>query len=268
MLRRSPKLQWGLGHKSLKIIYEGAIVPLITYGAPVWEQAIRKRKNLRKLQRVQRIINIKIAKAYRTLSYEASCVMAGVLPIEIVLEEKIQLYEIKHNLRERHRNCDLPLPIKEWPHPAQQVAICEVNDSTSYSIEIFMDGSKIRGRVGAGVAIIYEDKILTRTCKYKLDNDCSNNQAEQVAILKALESIQTFITRNPTKEIAIYTDSKVALNSIKNNSIHSHLNEKIRDKLRECSALSYKIHFGWVTAHYRHRGKRTGRPTRQGSCRR
>jgi hypothetical protein len=42
MLGKTAKLNWGLGHKSLKTIYEGALVPLMTYGAPVWEEAIKK----------------------------------------------------------------------------------------------------------------------------------------------------------------------------------------------------------------------------------
>jgi len=42
MLARTVKLQWGLGHKVLKTIYEGAVVPLLTYGAPIWIEAIRK----------------------------------------------------------------------------------------------------------------------------------------------------------------------------------------------------------------------------------
>ena len=42
MLGRIAKLNWGLGHKSLKTIYEGALVPPMTYGAPVWEEAIKK----------------------------------------------------------------------------------------------------------------------------------------------------------------------------------------------------------------------------------
>ena len=50
MLNRTAKLQWGLGQKSLKTVYEGAIVPLMTYGAPVWEGAITKSKYLQKLQ--------------------------------------------------------------------------------------------------------------------------------------------------------------------------------------------------------------------------
>jgi hypothetical protein len=31
MLGKLAKLQWGIGHKALKTIYEGALVPLLTY---------------------------------------------------------------------------------------------------------------------------------------------------------------------------------------------------------------------------------------------
>jgi len=74
MLARTAKLQWGLGHKGLKTVYEGAVVPLLTYEAPIWIEAIRKNKNLTKYKRIQRLMNINIAKAYRTISYDASCV--------------------------------------------------------------------------------------------------------------------------------------------------------------------------------------------------
>ena len=59
MLRRSAKRQWVLGHKSLKPIYEGALIALLTYRAPVWNEDAVKRRNLRMLHRVQRMINIK-----------------------------------------------------------------------------------------------------------------------------------------------------------------------------------------------------------------
>jgi hypothetical protein len=78
MLARTAKLQWGLGHKALKTIYEGAVVPILTYGAPIWIEVIWKNRNLTKYKRIQRLINIKIAKAYWTISYDASCVIAGV----------------------------------------------------------------------------------------------------------------------------------------------------------------------------------------------
>ena len=44
MLARSAKLIWGLGHRALKVIYNGAIEPLLTYGAPVWEKALTNKK--------------------------------------------------------------------------------------------------------------------------------------------------------------------------------------------------------------------------------
>jgi len=62
MLGKIAKLNWGLGHKSLKTIYEGALVPLMTYGAPVWEEAVKKQRLLQKMQSTQRLINIKSSK--------------------------------------------------------------------------------------------------------------------------------------------------------------------------------------------------------------
>jgi hypothetical protein len=213
MLSRSAKLQWGLGHKSLHTIYEGVLIFILTYGAPVWEEAIAKQKNLRTLQRVQRTINIKAAKAYRTISFEASCIMARVPPIGIVIWEKARLYKIKHNMEHSEYEYDAPLPAKDWPHPARRMVIKEISDSTLYSVELHTDGSKNGGKVGAGAAL-YMDKNLRRQCKYKLNSICSNNQAEQIAILKSLEELTSLSDYNE-KKAAIYTDSKMTLVSLR-----------------------------------------------------
>jgi hypothetical protein len=66
MPNRTAKLHWGQRHKSLKTIYEGVIVSLMTYRTPIWEGAT-KHKYLHKLQSAQKLINIIIAKAYRTI---------------------------------------------------------------------------------------------------------------------------------------------------------------------------------------------------------
>ena len=53
--------------------------------------------------------------------------------------------------------------------------------------------------------------------RLKLNPRCSNNQDEQFAILKALETIETFNknTINPSTAI-IYTDSRISLDSLQN----------------------------------------------------
>ena len=198
---------------------------------------------------MHRLINIKTAKAYRTLSYEASCIMAGVKPIRIVLEEKIQLYEVKHNLVRREQEFDLPLLVKDWPHPAMKVNISKVNKATKYPIEIFTDGSKINDKVGASIAI-FVDKLLAKECKFKLHNSCSNNQAEQIAILKSLEQLETLIEliTDPTY-VAVYTDSTVTLAALENNNIRNTIVEETRHKLQQFKNKNCIIHFGWVKVH-------------------
>ena len=90
MLAKSAKLKWGMGNRSLKVIYSGVIEPILTHGAPIRDRALTRQNNLRKYQRVQRMMDIKIAKAFRTLSYEASCVLAGVRPIRFAVEENVR----------------------------------------------------------------------------------------------------------------------------------------------------------------------------------
>jgi ribonuclease HI len=109
------------------------------------------------------------------------------------------------------------------------------------------DGSKVGGNVGARVAI-HSDKRLVRQCKYKLQNCCSNNQAEQIATRKSLEQLPNFEDQS-SRIAAIYTDNKVTLASLKNHSMHSFLIEETRNKARHLSMPNWSIHFGWVKAH-------------------
>jgi ribonuclease HI len=67
--------------------------------------------------------------------------------------------------------------------------ILEVENGTTYATEVFTDGCKIGDNVGAEVIIFVKGK-LAHQLKFKLHAHCSNNQAEQVAILKALEQLQ------------------------------------------------------------------------------
>jgi len=87
------------------------------------------------------------------------------------------------------------LPATEWPHPALRADIIETTDLIIYPTEIFTDGSKIGDKLGAGV-VIFSEKRLVRKCKYRLQNHCSNNQAEEIAILKVLEQILSLPDQN------------------------------------------------------------------------
>jgi hypothetical protein len=98
-LSKTAKLNWGLDHKALKTKYVGAILRLLIYGAPVLIRALGKESYKAKLIRVKRLINIKIAKAYRTVSHEALCILTGMTPINIKIEEASQLYNQRKHKR-------------------------------------------------------------------------------------------------------------------------------------------------------------------------
>jgi len=94
-LSKSAKLARGINHKALQTINKGAVLPLLLYGAPVWAEAMRFEYITIKYIRVQSLMNIKIAKAFRTTSSEALCVLTGKTSISIRTEEAVKQYFLR-----------------------------------------------------------------------------------------------------------------------------------------------------------------------------
>ena len=105
---------------------------------------------------------------------------------------------------------DVPRPIKLWQHSADKIMLDKVDNNETYTVEIFTDGSKNNGIVEAA-AVIYEKGNIVHRVRDKLHDVCSNIQAEQVAIVSALQGIKNEDVLYEEKKIAFYTDSKVTL---------------------------------------------------------
>jgi ribonuclease HI len=112
----------------------------------------------------------------------------------------------------------------------------------------YTDGSKSDSGVGAGIAI-FLDNSLRATLKYRLNGCCSKNQAEQRAILKALEHIQ--LLKAGEKSVLVYTDSRITLQLLQNQTKHAHIIEQIRVKVIEMEQQEWKVEFSWIKAHTR-----------------
>jgi len=211
-LTKSAKLSWGLSHAALHTIYKGKILPVLLYGEPVWTEALKKECNKTVYNRVQRIINIKIAKAFRTTSNEAVSTLTGLTPVVIKAEEAAKLYNIM-----RHRQAyeiDHEVQPKDWLHPADTVKVTEQLDEQD--IQIYTDGSKSGHGVRAGIAIFIQNELAHQS-RYTLHNRCSNNQAEQLEIDKALEIIgKLHINDNVPRSATVHTDSRITLQSLQN----------------------------------------------------
>ena len=91
--------------------------------------------------------------------------------------------------------------------------------------------------------------------KNKLHNRFSNIQAEQMAIVKALQAIETIkISNNTPRTIVIHTDSRITLESLKNMKNRKHLIEEIRKKTITLEKENWNVEYTWIKAHAGHYG--------------
>jgi hypothetical protein len=168
------------------------------------KKAINIVSNKSYLIRRQRLINIKIANAYRTVSNEALCILTDLTPIAIKIEETFQIYQLTRRRTKEEAPVDLDMGVRYWHHPPETITIRTENSEETSTIQIFTDGRKSYNGLGTGIAI-YGSGSHIKSLKYRLNKRCTNNQAEQLAILKALECTENIQTEDKTA--TVYTDS-------------------------------------------------------------
>jgi len=140
-LSKSAKVNWGIRHDVLRMIYFGAILPILSYGAQVWVDSLQRKGNALKLRRIEILTNIKIAKAYRTTSHEAPCVLTGIAVVIIELENTARLYHITRG-KNQDGLYDAPMNDRRWPHLANVIELKNKRDDMHFNLYIYMDGSK------------------------------------------------------------------------------------------------------------------------------
>ena len=66
---------------------------ILRYGGPAWAKALRTKSYLDKLESTHRLISLRVASAYRTVSYDAICVIASMMPIGNIIKEDVECFE-------------------------------------------------------------------------------------------------------------------------------------------------------------------------------
>ena len=94
--------------------------------------------------------------------------------------------------------------------------------------------------MGAGIAI-YKFGDLIKSLKYKLNIRYTNNQAVQLAKLKVLQ--YTVNIHAAVKTATVYTDSRISLDSLKNNGNQGALVEKNKATVDGDEKMQWHIQF-------------------------
>ena len=105
---------------------------------------------------------MRVCKAYRTISYEASCVLSNVLPLPNKVIELASLREVKSKglLEVDGDRIPIQRSVLNERHPAQCIQgfvdFNQQDDTTG--LRIFTDGSKSEDGVGSAY-VVYEQSI-------------------------------------------------------------------------------------------------------------
>ncbi|XP_013165040.1 PREDICTED: uncharacterized protein LOC106115905, partial [Papilio xuthus] len=111
-------------------------------------------------------------------------------------------------------------------------------------INIFTDGSKLEGKVGAALSVWHGD-AETKTRKLKLENYCTVFQAELLALNEAVKCARS------SSECChnILSDSRSALQMVINPNANHPLAIQVRNNIKEIREQSKRINLYWIRAH-------------------
>ena len=96
-------------------------------------------------------------------------------------------------IKQNSGNCGIEwnsdVELQHWTRSAEVGSIHEVAVNENTWIQKYTEGSKQEHGVGSGAMIFKRSEMIAKL-QFKLDNKSSNNQAEKLTILKALEKLE------------------------------------------------------------------------------
>lgn len=83
----------GGGRFAARLLYYKVVESVVLYASPMWAPSVKLLTNLKSLRGFQRVMLGRLARAYRSVSLDALCVLTGVLPIQLLVEKRRSVYD-------------------------------------------------------------------------------------------------------------------------------------------------------------------------------
>jgi ribonuclease HI len=276
--RRAIGPTWGFTPKTMKWIYTAVVRPTLTYAATIWLNGLYKKSNLALLKSVQRLANILITGALPSTSGAALNIIAGTIPIDLMIEEEaakgaLRLMANNHWINEpmlnqkghltthTKRNKTLlqyiPLHNEEQDQQAStlnvdtnfrtEIPVFEDYQEVSEedTIQCYTDGSMMNSQVGAGIFVV-DKQTPPREESYHLGPNSTVFQAETFAVGKAAEILLEAGTVN--RDIVINCDSQATIMAVNRCTIKSKTTSHTLHKLNQLGENN-NVLLRWIPAH-------------------
>lgn len=96
-LKKMSRRNWDINTASLRAIYWGAVVPIVTYGVSVWCEKVNHSHNKRSLGSLNALCAKVIGNMYMSVANEAAEVLARVPPLDLTILERKAIEDIKRS---------------------------------------------------------------------------------------------------------------------------------------------------------------------------
>ena len=106
---------------SKRKLLAGVATSILRYGGPAWSSALGTASYRGKLESTYRLMCLRVASAYRTVSHDAVCVVAGMMPIGIIIKEDVDCHDLRgaSGARKIARAASLTRWQREWDNSAK-----------------------------------------------------------------------------------------------------------------------------------------------------
>ncbi|XP_067144241.1 uncharacterized protein [Centruroides vittatus] len=223
----------------------------------------------------QRLALISTTKAYKTAPTDALLAIANLIPIDLVIKEKVWIHQqlklakgtttihnfnnIMQNLKDsitinnildhlHNYNLDIKIHNKiHHPGTSLEEFISLEGPMDHRGFTIFTDRSKSEDGVGCAFVVFNNNRCIHQA-HYKLADHCSINQAESFAICKVLHWISNNSATYKLNTINIYSDSQVALLQLKNLNTKLSIIQGSVDLLKTITE-NINLKLSWVRGH-------------------
>ena len=138
------------------------------------------------------------------------------------MKETVEIYNFGRGNSYKKLQIDHDKPPKQWLHPADRTIAIDTDNNLEEHINLYTDGHKLEQGVGAGIVITTRPGTTTVEIMYQMNTRCTNNQAEEFAILKTLEYVHTNLDNEVDKLTTVLTDSMPTLGLL-NNMYKTHI---------------------------------------------
>ncbi|UYV82602.1 hypothetical protein LAZ67_22000090 [Cordylochernes scorpioides] len=236
---------FGFGFRALRMLYLQVVVPAISYASPVWFPNLKQR-SLNTLLSAQRPFLIRTCRAFKTTDSYSLISLSRVLPLDLDVGAKAELYFKKHSFVDADFPVEPPPCPHPLPYPPYYSAPINIPD-LSADVTYYTDGSKTRTGVGTGLYRVCANGSMNELREsFVLSPYCSVFQAEALGLIKALEDASK-LPDNYTIEILL--DNLSVVKSVLNTRTGNLLVNRALLLISQLNRNGNRCTIQWIKGH-------------------